>query len=178
MADDSRHDRFMQAFLKAEPRIYSYIRTLVFNRADAEDLLQEVASVLWQKYDQFQPGTRFDQWAYKVAYHQILAYRQKHRREKMVFSNDVLALIADKAVAMNDDWEEMLRALHECAEELPPEDRMLVHLRFKPHATNRSVAALLGRSESAVSRALSRAYSVLLRCIRRRAPSTRKGDRP
>ena len=52
----------MRLWVQYQSRVYAYIRALVFRRADAEDILQEVAVVLWRKYDQFEPGSRFDQW--------------------------------------------------------------------------------------------------------------------
>ena len=55
---------FRRQWVRWQPLIYGYIRTMVFHRADAEDVLQDVAEVLWRKIDQFQEGTRFDQWAY------------------------------------------------------------------------------------------------------------------
>jgi len=178
MDDSSRHERFMHHFLKAQPRIYSYLRTMVFNYDDAEDVFQEVAVILWQKFDQFQPDTRFDLWAYKIAYNQVLAFLQKRRRSKLVFSNDALALIADKVAFLNDDCDELYDALRKCAKKLPEQDRTLLRLRFnQPKTTNRRVAASLGRSETAVSRALSRVYMTLLECIQSLVPPIKQGGR-
>jgi RNA polymerase sigma-70 factor, ECF subfamily len=166
----------MDLFLKVQPQIYGYLRTMVLNRADAEDVLQDVARVLWQKFDQFEPGTRFDQWAYKIAYHQALCFMQKQRRAKLRFNSETLTLIADTCAAMNDEFDEVRDALEACMERLLEPDREIVRLRFEPAATNRSVAASLGRSETAVSRALNRIYTVLLDCIQRRTAPGKQGD--
>ncbi|HPM80105.1 MAG TPA: sigma factor [Candidatus Anammoximicrobium sp.] len=65
----------MRLWVGRQSRVYAYIRALVFSGADAEDVLQEVAVVLWRKFDQFEPGTRFDQWAYRVASIQVADFR-------------------------------------------------------------------------------------------------------
>ena len=39
---------------------------IVFQRADAEDVMQETASVLWKKFDEFERGSHFDRWAFRV----------------------------------------------------------------------------------------------------------------
>ena len=69
MADQRQSDEcdFGRLFVQHEARIYGYIRSLVVHRADAEDLLQETASMLWQKFHEFQPGSNFLAWAMSVA---------------------------------------------------------------------------------------------------------------
>ena len=56
MDNKSQHQQFIRLFLEIQPQIYGYLRTMIFNRTDAEDVLQDVASVLWKKFDEFQPG--------------------------------------------------------------------------------------------------------------------------
>jgi RNA polymerase sigma-70 factor (ECF subfamily) len=175
MNDNSQHEQFMRLFLEAQPHIYGYLRTMIFNRADAEDVLQEVASVLWKKFDEFQPGTLFDRWASTVAYHQVMAYHLKRRRDRLVFSEDVLSLIADRAATECKSLGEFQDGLQECLDKLSEQDRHLIHLRFEPKATNRLVATAVGRSETAVSRALHRIYALLLNCVQHRTDSTGHG---
>lgn len=165
----------MRLFLQAQPRVYSYVRTLVLNYNDAEDVFQEVAGVLWQKFDEFRPGTRFDHWACRIAYNQALFHLQKRRRNRLVFDGDVLALIADKATAENENFDEFHDALHRCVDQLAERDKEMISLRFEPDATNRSVASVLGMSETAISRSLTRVYAALLNCIRRRTRSVEQG---
>jgi RNA polymerase sigma-70 factor (ECF subfamily) len=160
------HESFMRLWVGHQSRVYAYIRALVLSRADAEDILQEVAVVLWRKFDQFEPGTRFDQWAYRVARNQVLYYRQKRQRDRLVFGQDLLDRIADEMAAAHPAREGYLDALESCLDGLGADDRELVRRRHDPGATNRSLSQALGRSESAISRALSRIYLALLQCVR------------
>jgi RNA polymerase sigma-70 factor (ECF subfamily) len=162
------HDRFMRLFIQHQPRLYGFIRTLVFNRADAEEVLQEVASVLWRRFAEFTPGTHFDRWAFAIARNQILYHRQKARRDALMLHGDLVETLADQAADDSDRLDEFREALSECMIGLDDDDRDLLHRRYESDATNRAVAAALGRSESAVSRALHRIYRVLLECIRRK----------
>ena len=81
---------FGRLLMEYRGRIYSFIRSLVVHRADAEDLLQETASVLWRKFDEFQPGSRFDHWAYHICRLQALCYLKERRRSKLVQDIGVL----------------------------------------------------------------------------------------
>jgi len=41
---------FIRLLMENERRIYAYIRTLIGNNADAEDVLQETSITLWDKF--------------------------------------------------------------------------------------------------------------------------------
>src|SRR5262249_38382853 len=41
---------FLRLFLQHERRLYAYILTLLPNRADADDVLQEVSLVMWEEF--------------------------------------------------------------------------------------------------------------------------------
>lgn len=168
MDELSDHEQFLRLFLQHQPQIYGYLRTMIFNRADAEEVLQDVATVLWRKFDQFEPGTRFDQWAYRVAHNQVLYYRQKKQRDVLVFQGELLETIAGQTIAENEHLGERGDALEECLQKLPSCDRELIRQRFQPGETNRSVARAAGRSESTISRTLDRIYAALLQCVQTR----------
>ena len=163
--ENSRHEQFMALFLRHQARVYSYIRSMVLHRADAQEIMQEVALVLWRRFDEFEPGSHFDRWACRVAFHQVRYFFQKKHRHGLVFSSELMETIADDAAAVGRNLDPFRDALEECVGQLPPHDRDLLHRRYKEDATNRTVARDVGRSESAVSRALSRIYESLLHCI-------------
>jgi RNA polymerase sigma-70 factor (ECF subfamily) len=165
MAVNERHDEFMRRFLSCEPRLYAFIRSLLFSRADADDVLQETALVLWEKFDQFERGTHFDRWAYRVAHLQVMYYRQKKARDRLQFSDGLIERLATEVASESDRLEDVHSALSGCLQDLPAPDRDLVRQRYNPLSTNRDVARLMGKSESAISRSLNRVYAALLLCI-------------
>ncbi|MBC8872446.1 MAG: sigma-70 family RNA polymerase sigma factor [Planctomycetes bacterium] len=156
---------FRREWVRWQPAIYAYIRTVVFHRSDAEDVLQDVAEILWRKIDEFQEGTRFDQWAYRVARNVMLNYQRKNARRRLAFSEHMTQQLGDEAADAVAEAHAELEALELCIGKLPEPQRELIQRRYAPGATNRSVAAATGRSESAISRALSRIHRGLMRCI-------------
>jgi len=161
-----KHGEFLHLFLKHEPGIYGFVRSVVHNKSDAEDVFQEVAVVLWEKFDQFQPNTRFDSWALKIAHNQVLCHLQKSKRNKLSFDDALISQLANDQVQWSSGTERR-EALQGCVENLNPEDRNLVARRFGGESTNRSVAVELQWSEASVSRALNRIYLALMRCVER-----------
>ena len=158
---------FRRQWVRWQPAIYGYIRTMVFRRCDAEDVLQDVAEVLWRKIDQFQDGTRFDQWAYRVARNVVLNFQRKAGRQRVSFSDELVRQLADEAYEAATESRAEREALEACIDKLPPNQRAIVRRRYAPGATNRSVAAEMERSESAISRALSRIHRALTHCVYR-----------
>jgi len=59
--------QFLSLFLRSEREIFRYVAALVPNVSDAEDIVQQTAVALWEKfhaYDQTQP---FTPWACRFA---------------------------------------------------------------------------------------------------------------
>jgi len=158
-------EEFIRLFLSVERRLYGYIRTMVFNQADAEDLLQEVAVVLWRSFEEFEPGTHFDRWAMRAALNQVRYFRQKHHRNILAFSEPLFEKIAEAAEAVVGQEGDFTTAMTDCMTKLDPSDRDLIQQWSQPRATAASVAKQLGYSRSTISRSVKRIQQMLLRCI-------------
>lgn len=163
--NDSLHDEFTRVFTVNQRAIYLYIRSLVVNSADVDELWQETNLVLWQRFADYQPGTNFLAWARRVAYNKVLNYRTRCR-PPLLFSDDFLQKLAssDRVFDRHLPW---LDALKLCTEKLPPVDRELIGLRYGPSADCRSVAEKLNRSVRSVYKAVGRIRTQLLECVQR-----------
>ncbi len=64
---DKQHQNFLRAFTLHEPAIRAFVRRLVPARADADDILQEVAIVLWEKFDEFRQDGLPQEFAWQAA---------------------------------------------------------------------------------------------------------------
>lgn len=167
MAKQERTEEFVRLFISAEQWIYGLIRTMVFNRTDADDLLQDIAVVLWREFDKFQPNTNFNRWAYSVTINQIRYFRQKHHRNVLGRSEPLFEAMVTAVERLSDCKDDFLAALNRCMEKLEGEERQLLRHRYEPDVTTTSIAHELGCSVSTVSRLLNRIQKRLLRCIRR-----------
>ena len=58
--EDQRDPVLFAALLRENrSRVFGYLLALVQNLSDAEDLYQQTALVLWEKFSQYEPGYRF-----------------------------------------------------------------------------------------------------------------------
>jgi RNA polymerase sigma-70 factor (ECF subfamily) len=162
---DAAYAAFVQAFALCEPALRGFIRSLVPTRDDMDEVIQQTSVVLWRKYDEFDPGTDFRNWAFTVARFEVLKYRRTRARDRHVFSEELLALLADEGVAEAEQRESERRALEQCIERLAPRQRELIEQCYDGSSTIRQVAESLRRSAGALYKALDRLRSTLLDCI-------------
>src|SRR5512136_1701311 len=127
-------------------RIFSYIYTLVPDRHDAEDLLQETSVVICEKFDEFRPGTDFVAWACQIAYWRIRYSRQKFARSKVIYQQEIVDALARTAATMQEELDDRHEALARCLNKLHPRDRELVLTRYEPGCGVPEAARRSGRS--------------------------------
>ncbi len=160
-------ERFTQLLATCQRRVFLYALGLVHNAQDAEEVLQEANLVLWQKFRQYQPGTDFCRWAYRIAYYEVLKLRERKSREERFFSQEFIEALAAESERAMDELDARRDALNECLGKLSSNDRQLVRQRYQLGATTRSVAEALGRSVQGTRKALHRIRARLLSCIQR-----------
>jgi len=159
---------FLRLFLENQRRLYGYVLTLVPNRTDADDVMQEVSFVLWEKFDPERPPADFAAWGCRIAYFKILELFKKNRR-RVQFSPEMLARLSETIIDQADalQLDERRAALVHCLGRLSEKDRDLLTRRFAEGATTESTAAAVHRSAAAVYQALSRVRHTLFECVTR-----------
>ncbi|MCG8587479.1 MAG: sigma-70 family RNA polymerase sigma factor [Pirellulales bacterium] len=162
-----RHEEFVGLLVKHQQSLFSYIRTLVPQHADAEDLLQQVSLVLWRKFDDFEPGSEFLAWSCRVAYFEVLNFRRRQPSGEVAFSADFVEHLASAWAERSDQLADERTALEHCVEQLSPADRHLVTLCYDGQHATKEVAEQLGRSPDSVYVSLHRIRRWLGDCIRR-----------
>ena len=160
-------ERFAQLLAKCQRRVFLYALGLVHNSADAEEILQQTNLVLWRKFDQYEPGTEFARWACRIAYYEVLKFRERRAREARLFSSEFVETLAVESQSSMDLWDARREALVRCLKKLTESDRQLVLRRYQENATTRTVAEALGRSIQGARKSLHRIRMALLACIER-----------
>lgn len=167
-----RESDFMQLFASCQRQVHAYILALVFDLNVAADLLQESNIVLWQKFDQFQPGTNFAAWAREIARLAVLRHRQRSSSSIASVNPNILEQLAgDFSNTVHPLESERSDALEDCLSKLRDGDRELIMSRYTPGNTVSGLASRLERSENSVSQSLRRIRRVLLECTQRKLRS-------
>ncbi|MEM8550603.1 MAG: sigma-70 family RNA polymerase sigma factor [Verrucomicrobiota bacterium] len=157
---------YARRLLASQPRLRAYVRSMVFNAGDVDDLLQDVATIGWERFADYDRGRPFDSWLLGVARNLVLQYFEKQKKRPNALSEETLQQLESVAFSASGHASELQDALENCLTKLARPDYDLVSQRYESGATNRSVARELQLSESKVSRALNRIYAQLLLCIK------------
>jgi RNA polymerase sigma-70 factor (ECF subfamily) len=151
--------------MRHERQIFAYIYTLLPNRHDAEDILQETCLTIYDKFAEFVPGTDFLAWAMRIAWWKVRAARQKFARSKVVFSDEVMEAVAHTAEEMVEETAAMHTALSSCLQKLNERDRRMILTRYEREGGVERAALVSGRSLQAAYKALMRIKQVLHDCV-------------
>ncbi len=163
----SRREEFAALLAQADRALFAFVFALAPDRNEAEELLQETRLVLWEKFDDFAPGTNFLAWAYSVARLEVLKYRERRARHRRLFTAAAIEAVSYEIRAAGDESERRHAALRQCLEKLSPRQRQLVHDRYQAGMSVERLATRLGRSCDALYQALSRVRRGLYDCIER-----------
>ena len=161
-------EEFVQLFSRIQRRLYLHILKQVGSPNDAEEILQETNVVIWNKFHRFELGTNFVAWSFQIANFEVLKYRDRKRSNKLVFSGDLLEVIAQESEEQEDDLDLRRAALQECLQNLRSADRELIQQRYQPGNTGEGVARQLDRPINSVYQSIGLIRKTLFECINRR----------
>ena len=162
--DSNNNSTFVELYSLNYNRIRSFILTLVPNTAEADDILQETSRVMWEKFDQFQPGTNFASWAVTIAKFQVLKYRKKFN-PKVPLSTEIIDTLSDDFNRPMEKENEQLDALRICLKKLEKKDYNLIQSRFEQKKTARELSKQVGVAMNTIYRNESRIISILQNCV-------------
>ena len=168
---DERSGRETESFAELvanhQARLHGYIRSLIGDPQASRDVVQETNMVLLRKERDFQPGSNFSAWALRVAYFEVLTWRRKMGRDRLVFDDETVERIAEQAEQMTLAEEQRRLALRDCLEKLPDRQRAVVQqLYFDDHSVA-EIAEETGLKANAISQLAFRAKRNLAECVRK-----------
>lgn len=165
--EQEQHQRFLRAFATHEPAIRAFIRRLLPSRADADDVLQEAAITLWEKFPECRKEADFRAWAFGVARYKVLSWLRDKRRDRLVLSEETVELLATETSRDEANLARQRAALERCAEKLEPQQRSLLFAAYQSEAKIVEIASKSGRTVAGFYQWLHRIRRQLLDCVRR-----------
>ncbi len=160
-------DEFVRLMTEHQGRLFAYIFSLLGNPDAANDVLQEANVVLWRDSREFRPGSNFKAWAFRVAHFQVMAWRQRQIRDRLVFEDDLLEALTTGARETDDLFDRRQERLTGCLEKLAPEHREMIRKRYAEGTPLQSIALERGTTANAVMQTLFRLRQRLMLCVAR-----------
>lgn len=158
---------FHQLLTGAQSSIYAFICSLLGNSADSADVLQETNLVLWEKSADFDRSRKFLPWAFQFAYLQVLAFRKRQQRNRLIFDDELVGTLAAEFDGNIREVDGRMAALGQCIEKLEPSHRDLVRQFYEYDRSLVAIGDMLGRKGEAVAATLYRIRKSLSDCVDR-----------
>ena len=163
-------EAFVRYFSKYEGNVRAFVASLLHDWYGVDEVVQATSIVMWRKFDQFNcegRETDFLNWAFMIARFEVSKYRSKVARDRLVFSDDVQALLDAEAESVAAKQSERERALQDCLKKLAPAQRELNVTTYGSGVSIKDASATLGRSPTALYKAIARIRDSLHVCIER-----------
>lgn len=156
----------MRLFVRHERELRALARTLLPTWEAVDDVLQESSVVMWKKLDQLTDESGFLPWAKVIVRFEALRARRRVARDRLVLSDETVALLAKQAEEAPDQLHHHERdALGRCLGRLSDEHRRLVLMPYVDNGGLLRVAEQTGRSPNSLYKLLGRLREKLKRCV-------------
>ncbi len=156
---------YVRLWTRHQAEVRRYVYSMVPRQADAEEVVQDVSVLLWEKWVQYDAERPFVPWAIRFAYLEVLKWRQKQAREKLVFSDGLLEQLNGRFEEDCPLNEARRQALDSCLGRLTDQERKWVDLRYGRHGAVKEEAEKSGVSMHKLYYALEKIRGQLLTCI-------------
>jgi RNA polymerase sigma-70 factor, ECF subfamily len=172
MTDHSKtehsNEDFLRLFLSNESQLRAFVRSCLYNAGETDEVMQEVSLIAWRKFDSLDDKTRFGAWACLIARYEVLKFRRKKARDRLVLSEEVIEKLGDDAEKQVSRRERQFSVLDECLDQLPESRSKLIRLAYRSGLTKRELALKFGLSEGAFYQKLVRIRTKLRDCMNHR----------
>ena len=157
---------FVRLWTQFHRDVERYVYSMVPRSADAAEVVQVVSLKLWEKWENYDQERPFLPWAMRFAYLEILKWRQRLARERLVFSDELLQQLHSTHEELDPLMEVRREILGQCLERLNEEDQELIRLRYTGrHGAIKEEADRTGKKMHKLYYALERIRVALLNCI-------------
>lgn len=161
--------RFLSLFLRSEREIFRYVASLVPSVADAEDIVQQTAIVLWEKFSAYDSDLPFTPWACRFALNKTRQWLERRQRWQALLAGGLAEELAHRREELRPEFDLRLGHLDNCLRKLPAEQLSLVEGYYYRRDGIEDLAADFGRTVAATYKLLQRVRQALQACIEKAA---------
>lgn len=170
---NAAQQRFLSLFLNSEREIFRYVAALVPNVTDAQDIVQQTAIALWEKFDAYDPAQPFTPWACRFALNKARQWIERRQRWQALLDRGLAEELARRREERLPEIEARLQHLEGCLQKLPTPQRSLVEGYYYRRDEITKLAGDTGRTVAATYKNLQRIRQSLMACME--SASTRGG---
>jgi RNA polymerase sigma-70 factor, ECF subfamily len=161
-------EQFITLLNATHGRLLAFLRAMLGNNADAEDVLQRASMTIWRKFGEFDPSKDFFAWASSFAFYEAKNFQRVSARSRLHFDDELMQRLADERIADLDHRDARLAAMDRCIGELDEPGRELVREFYLNNTEVATLAERLGRAPQTLYNKLNALRRLLADCMKRR----------
>ena len=161
-------EQFITLLNASHGRLLGFLRVMLGNSADAEDVLQRASMTIWRKFAEYDPSRDFFAWASSFAFYEAKNFQRTAARSRLHFDDELMQRLADERVADLDRRDARLAAMDRCIEELDEAGRELVREFYLNNTDVAALAERFGRAPQTLYNKLNTLRRLLGDCMKRR----------
>ena len=139
---------FNKIVLKYQHKIYWHARRMIGNHLDADEIVQEVLLVMYNKLKDFKFQSSLYTWIYRITSTRSINFIKK-RQLKNVFSivdQPEISVKLDEDIIKNIEVKEKLEKIERYLKKIPPKQREVFILKNYEQMTYEEIAEITGKS--------------------------------
>ncbi|MDP6354490.1 MAG: sigma-70 family RNA polymerase sigma factor [Planctomycetota bacterium] len=163
-----RYDEFLRRLLRAEGDLKAFIGSIVRDYHAREDLFQEMASLCWKKFGDYDTSRPFGAWARGIAANLVKKHLSRIQRFPAFLEPGVIEAIAEAFDRTENQAESRLQALRQCMKLLPENSQQVLRQRYSDEKRPAEIAQEGNKTRDSVYKSLMRIRQKLHDCVERR----------
>lgn len=164
-------EEFISRLLMYQEDVYAYVLTLLPRRADAEEVAQQTALVLWRCRASYDSRRDFLPWAFGIARNEVRRRLRQPGTKLVCFSPDMIDELAVAPEQLASGIAERRDALEDCLGELAATQRQFIERCYQGGQSIKSIAEELLTTPTALYLRLHRLRKALTDCVDRKLAS-------
>lgn len=173
--EEGRHYAFNLIVRKYQRRLYGFVRRMVTDPDESQDVLQNVFLKAWNGLDRFREDAQLFSWLYRIAHNESITHLGRMRRGLFVSSDSVIERLTttlDSSEHFSGDV--IQRKLQRAVMKLPPKQRAVFTMKYFEEMKYEQISGITGTSIGA----LKSSYHIAVKKIEEELTRPDQTNRP
>jgi RNA polymerase sigma factor (sigma-70 family) len=148
---DKMHYAFNLLVRKYQEKIYYFVRRMVIDHDDADDVVQNIFIKVWNNLGTFREDSKLFTWLYRIAVNESLSFlKSKQLRSYLSLSSPEAQMVKALNSDHYFDGTEIQKRLHEAIIKLPKKQQIVFNMRYYDDLSYDEMSEILGTSVGAL----------------------------
>jgi RNA polymerase sigma-70 factor (ECF subfamily) len=148
---DKKHYAFNVLVRKYQEKIYYFVRRMVIDHDDTDDVVQNIFIKVWNNLGSFREDSKLFTWLYRIAVNESLSFlKSKQLRSYLSLSSPEALMIRSLTNDNMYDGTEIQKRLAKAILRLPKKQQLVFNMRYYDDLSYDEISEILGTSVGAL----------------------------